>query len=398
MSLRDVQKTGGRRSFGRGFRQRSPLVLVAAALLTAAVLLGGQALLFDGGLTAVDEGRLLRITHDDYVHVSVRVQELRKDPPTTRTVYLFGGSGTMECFISEASLASAISREAGQAGAGREPRRAPGEHGDVPGADRQPAARAGHARARPRAHPRHRRARARRRDAERPHAAGAQPAPRGPGAALPRQRRRRPRARSPASSTTSARTSRSGPPRSALWGTPIIYETHYYPWGAKGHLPLGKRRNVLYVLEKDVELYRKYADYNFAMLEEILKLADERGFDVVLYDQPLNASAAGPDWNGVVPAYRKRARELAARYDVPYVHIERGVKLSDDDFADLFHLLAPAPAQVAAGDGAAAGRRAGRVARAGRGGAVRGAPGGSAAMTPDGLPAGAQTPPGPRPG
>ena len=96
--------------------------------------------------------------------------------------------------------------------------------------------------------------------------------------------------------------------------------------GRQGPPPLGKRRNVLYVLEKDVKLYRKYADYNFAMLEEILKLADERGFDVVLYDQPLNASAAGPDWNGVVPAYRKRARALAARYDVPYVHIERNVE------------------------------------------------------------------------
>ena len=86
------------------------------------------------------------------------------------------------------------------------------------------------------------------------------------------------------------------------------------------------------------KLYRKYADYNFGMLEEILKLARERGYDVVLYDQPLNASAAGPDWNGVVPAYRKRARALAARYDVPYVHIERHVALRDDDFADLFHL------------------------------------------------------------
>ena len=65
------------------------------------------------------------------------------------------------------------------------------------------------------------------------------------------------------------------------------------------------------------------------MLEEILKLARERGYDVVLYDQPLNASAAGPDWNGVVPAYRKRARALAAHYDVPYVHIERKVALTD---------------------------------------------------------------------
>jgi hypothetical protein len=44
----------------------------------------------------------------------------------------------------------------------------------------------------------------------------------------------------------------------------------------------------------------------------------------------------------VVPAYRKRADELARRYDVPYVHIERNVDLTDQDFADLFHLLAPA--------------------------------------------------------
>jgi hypothetical protein len=99
---------------------------------------------------------------------------------------------------------------------------------------------------------------------------------------------------------------------------------------------------VLTVLDTDVGLYRRYADYNFAMLEEILKLAQERGYDVVLYDQPLNASAAGADWAGVVPAYRKRARALAARYGVRYIDIERRVKLTDGDFADLFHLLAPA--------------------------------------------------------
>jgi len=128
----------------------------------------------------------------------------------------------------------------------------------------------------------------------------------------------------------------------ATWGAKIAYQPHYYPWGATGHSPLGKRRTVLTVLDTDVKLYRKNADYNFGMLEEILKLARERGNDVVLYDQPLNASAAGPDWNGVVPAYRKRASALAARYDVPYVHIERHVALRDADFADLFHLLAPA--------------------------------------------------------
>jgi hypothetical protein len=66
---------------------------------------------------------------------------------------------------------------------------------------------------------------------------------------------------------------------------------------------------------------------------------------VALYDQPLNTSAAGPDWAGVVPAYRAACRRLAREYGVAYLHIERGVKLNDADFADLFHLLAPGRAK-----------------------------------------------------
>jgi hypothetical protein len=128
-------------------------------------------------------------------------------------------------------------------------------------------------------------------------------------------------------------------------GDSLAYAEHYYPPGAKGHLPLGKRRNVLYVLEEDVRLYRQYSAYNLAMLEEILKLARDRGFAVALYDQPLNTSAAGPDWAGVVPAYRAACRQLAGKYGVPYLHIERGVDLEDADFADLFHLLAPGRAK-----------------------------------------------------
>ena len=336
----EAEHARGRRAFARGFRQRSPLVLLAAAVLTAVVLLGGQALLFNGGLTSMDEGRLLRITHDDYVHVSVRVHELQKDPPQMRTVYLFGGSGTMECFVSEESLAAAITRASGRPvrvvslaahqesmamslalidnlppgpatlAIGLAPIRVTGS----PERDAQMLS--GHTLLvrSPRL---------------------AQVGPRHFGRSVPASGQL-PGILDYLGSYLKERASIATP-----WGTSIEYETHYYPWGAKGHQPLGKRRNVLYVLEKDVALYREFADYNFAMLEEILKLADERGFDVVLYDQPLNASAAGPDWAGVVPAYRRRARRLAERYHVPYVHIERHVELRDADFADLFHLLAP---------------------------------------------------------
>ena len=343
MALRDGQDTGSRQAFSRGLRQRNPLVLVAAGLATLVALFALQGVLFDGGLTAVDEGRLLRITHDDYVHVSVKVQQLREHPPATRTVYLFGGSGTMECFVSEASLAAQIGRDAGQPAqvvslAAHQESMAmtlalvdnlpPGPATLAIGLapirlDGAPA-----------------------RDASL--LAGHTLLVRSP-----RLAQIGPTYFGKAASVTGAipgifdylgsyLRERGIGVGTALWGARIKYATHYYPWGATGHSPLGKRRNVLTVLDTDVRLYRQNADYNFAMLEEVLKLARERGYSVVLYDQPLNASAAGPTWNGVVPAYRKRARALAARYAVPYVDIERGVKLTDGDFADLFHLLAPA--------------------------------------------------------
>jgi hypothetical protein len=341
VSPRESQDAGGWRAFSRGFRQRNPLVLVAAALITLLVLVGLQGVLFRGGLTAVDEGRLLRITHDDYVHVSVKVQELREHPPKVYTVYLFGGSGTMESFVSEASLAAAISRDSGRPvqvvslaahqesmgmtlalvdnlppgpatlAIGLAPIRVTGKP------SRDATLLSGHE-------------------------------------LLVRSKRLEelaPKYFGHAAPTTGAIPGifdyvgsylRERATGHALWGTRITYEPHYYPWGATGHTQLGKRRNVLYVLAKDAILYKEYGAYNIAMLEEVLKLAQDRGYGVVLYDQPLNASAAGPTWNGVLPAYRKRVEALATQYDVPYVHIERRVTLTDQDFADLFHLLAPA--------------------------------------------------------
>ena len=339
MSLRDAQSTDGWRAFGHGFHQRHPLVLLVAALMTVGVIFALQGLLFDGGLTAVDEGRLLRIAHDDYVHVSVRVQQLRKDPPTTRTIYLFGGSGTMESFISEASLATAIRRESGQhvqvVSLAAHQESMAMSLALVDNLPPGPATLAlGLAPIRVTGAPE--------RDAEllSSHTLLLR---------SPRLEKIAPRYFGKKAPTTGAIPGifdyvgsylRERAAGDTPWGGRIIYETHYYPWGAKGHTQFGKRHNVLYVLEKDVRLYRKYADYNFAMLEEILRLAEERGFDVVLYDQPLNAFAAGADWSGVVPAYRKRARALAEKYDVPYVNIGRDVELTDWDFADLFHLLA----------------------------------------------------------
>jgi len=334
-------------SLGRGIRQRNPLVLVAAALLALGALLAFESALVDGGLTLVSEGRLLRITHDDYLHVAYRVAELKKEPvPQQRTIYLLGGSGTMECFVDEQSLAAQVEAASGQ--------------------DVRVVSLAAHQQSMAMS------------------LALADNLPDGPTVLAiglapirfttdPKEDARllsgrpllvhSPRleslaeryyGQSPAAlgvipgffdylgSYVKARDGKAGRPQ---LGDSLAYAEHYYPSGAGGHSPLGKRRNVLYVLEKDVRLYRLYSAYNLAMVEEILRLARDRGFAVALYDQPLNASAAGPDWAGVVPAYQAACRRLARQYGVPYLHIERAVKLEDADFADLFHLLAPGRAK-----------------------------------------------------
>jgi len=333
-------------SLGRGFRQRNPLVLIAAALLAVGGLLVFQSALVHGGLTLVAEGRLLRITHDDYLHVAYRVAELKQEPSQQRTIYLFGGSGTMECIISEPSLAAAVSAASGQelrvvslAAHQQSMAMSLALADNLPDGPAllaiglapirlttSPEEDAGLLSGRPLlVHSSRLEAVAQRFYEQRPAAFGVIPG-----------------FLDYIGSYVKARDGKKGRPN---LGAPVAYAEHYYPPGAKGHLPLGKRRNVLYVLEHDVRLYRLHSAYNLAMLEEILKLARERGFSVALYDQPLNTSAAGPDWAGVVPAYRAACRRLAREYGVAYLHIERAVDLKDDDFADLFHLLAPGRAK-----------------------------------------------------
>jgi hypothetical protein len=333
-----TQPRGRRRSFGRGFRQRNPLVLVLAALLAAAALFAFQGLLLRGDLPAISQGRLLRITNDDYLHIAYKLGQLKKHPPNGPTIYLFGGSGAMESIVSEASLARAIDA----AGGGRVNVISMAAHQESlaqtlaiidnlpPGPavlaiglapmrfTTSPAADAGLLSGRPIL------VRSPRLDALAPKLYGRNSPFWGilPGIFDYAGAYLRVRAAD-------------GP----FWGVRIPYAHHYYPPGASGALPLAKRRNVLDVLARDSRLYAENADYNFTVLTEILRLAKERGYAVVFWDQPLNASAAGADWGGVVPAYTRRAHALARSAGVPYIQLEPGLGLRDADYADLYHLL-----------------------------------------------------------
>lgn len=326
-----------RESFAGGFCQRNPLVLLVAVLCAGLIILVAQQVFMRGAFTAVSEGRFLRITNDDYIHLAYKLAELKKDPPQGPTLYLFGGSGAMESIVSQRSLAQQLERDgAGKVNvislaAHRESLAAtlalidnlpPGQVALAVGLTpmrftTSPAEDSGLLEGKPiLVH------------SPRLQALGPSLYGRGsrswgllPGMFDYAGAYIRERANAP------------------FWGVRIPYAHHYWLKGEHGALPLAKRRNVLAVLARDQRLYEQNADYNFEVLREVLRLAQERGFAVVLWDQPLNGSAAGPDWAGVVPAYRKRAEALAREAGVPYIHPGDIADLEDADFADLFHLL-----------------------------------------------------------
>jgi hypothetical protein len=313
-------------------------VLVAAVVLVGVFLLVAQQAFVWGDFTAVSQGRFLRITNDDYVHLAYRIAELKKHPPAGPTLYLFGGSGAMESIVSEPSLARQLQRDGAgtvnvvSLAAHQESLDAtlalidnlpPGQVALAVGLTpmrftTSPAQDAGLLEGKPIL-------------VRSPRLAALGPTFYG--------RHSRFWGLIPGMFDYAGAYMRARAADGPFWGVRIPYAHHYWKKGETGASPLAKRRNVLAVLARDQRLYEQNADYNFAMLREILRLAQERGFAVVLWDQPLNGFAAGPDWAGVVPAYRARAEALAREAGIPYIHPANGAHLVDADFADLFHLL-----------------------------------------------------------
>jgi hypothetical protein len=326
-----------RQSMRRGIHQRNPLVLIAALILVALILVSLELLVRDGAITTVPEGRFVRYRNDDNGHVNYLMARLREKPPQGTVVYLLGGSATMESFLSEQSLGSDVSKAAGRdvrvislaaheqsfaeslvlaenlpdgkalLAIGLAPMRftnSPQDDAGLVDGDPflllSPRVRAilqkEHVRMLPF-------------DSVVPglfkYAAG-----------YVHERRR---------------------VRLAMFAD-IGYSDHYTING-----PLQSRAQKLFMARRDVAQdsvrYAWYADYNFMVLEQLVRLARERGFGVVFFDQPLNGHVIGPTWNGVVPSYRRRALALAARLGVPYLDVAQRVRLQDRDFLDVYHLV-----------------------------------------------------------
>lgn len=102
-----------RHAFTRGLVCLHPLVLVVAlALLVPTV--GGLQYIFTGGLyTSLPLSVLLRVPRDDYLKASYDTTMLKVHPPRRPAVYILGGSAAREAFTKEQDIQAEIATAGG---------------------------------------------------------------------------------------------------------------------------------------------------------------------------------------------------------------------------------------------------------------------------------------------
>ncbi len=336
-----------RTAFSRGLRQRSPLVLLAGAALCALAVFGVQHFFFAGGLTSIAEDRLVRHEHDDQLHVAYTVGRLKATPPAGPVVYVFGGSGAMEAVVSDDAFASSI-------------RRRSGEDVEVVGlanhaqslaqnlviVDNLPEGDATLA------------------IGLAPMRFNTSPAEDAGLLASRTLLLRSPRLRELAPDLYGRDAPWAGGlpgvwdflsgyvrervASGALPGRGVPYLHHYYGSGTVSVSAAGKRATLGSVWEYNRTHYAANHAYNLRVLRELVELAGAKGFRVVFFEQPLNTEIAG-DWAGVLPLYRRAAARVASEYGVPFLRVQKRLRLGDEDFVDLYHLLPQSRARWQAG-------------------------------------------------
>jgi hypothetical protein len=326
-----------RRALARGLRNRSPLIVLAALLLAVAALAGLQWFVASGAFTVIPERLMLRIPNDDYVNVSYRVAELKRTPPTSPVVYLFGGSGAMETIRSENTLARAISTDSGAlvrvvslaahaqsmgetlALVDNLPRGrgllaiglSPNRMIDGPAADATQLS-------------------------------GSPLALTSPHLAAVLAGRTSLKKHLPGQlggvfdfvlSYLNQRVFTSSP-HLAL----ITYSGHYFGDGPVAALS-AKTKGQAIELARERPQYAANVAYNLAVLAEVVRLGRAKGYTVTFFQQPLGLEANGPGWQSYVAAYRRDIADVARTYGVPDIDVQPHAGLHEDDFADLFHLV-----------------------------------------------------------
>lgn len=102
-----------------------------------------------------------------------------------------------------------------------------------------------------------------------------------------------------------------------------------------------KQREVELWYKLRYPAFKRYFSLNVKMLDQLLRRCEERGLHAVIVELPLNRDIAGTRLDRLVAQYQVPVKRLASRYDVPYVDFNEELAIPDAYFADLQHLLQP---------------------------------------------------------
>ncbi len=334
---------GARHEFLRGLRLKQPLILLLAAALTVPCLLGLQWLFTSGTYAHVPEEHILRRPGDDYMHISWWVARLKIEPPTRPLVCVFGGSSARESIVSGPSLAARVTADGGPEMIGL----------DFGSFNQSMAATL----------------------------AVIDDLPANGGCMVIGVNP----SRFSVSSKVNGRQSEGrkiivqsdsleqviddlgGPQRTTFGILPGIasyiasyiqqqrasllrlrlpstpYRLHRYT--VAGRQPVARKQaTVERWLTVRAPDFRRHFEYNLDLLDAAVALAVQRGFTVILMEQPWNRDIIGDRYAWAQDMYRTGCREIAAAYpSVRYVDLNPRLDLIDADFYDLFHLVGEAP-------------------------------------------------------
>jgi hypothetical protein len=327
-------------SFVRGYRNHNPLVLVAALALLLPSLLGLELFFTSGAWSDVPLDHWMRKASDDYVYVSWTVGRNKQDPPDEPTIYLCGGSAIRESITSGDALEAAIRKAGG-------PDSEAFDLGSMNQNFAQTLAIVDNV----------------------PDTPATVVVGINPGRFTPSRgdNQKQAEGRELLLKSTVLReyvNDESGKYRYTYTILPGIlsfatsyvqvhqdellsldlptrtYGQHRYNFKSI-HTVKQKRRMVEVWNTRRRPIFSKNLDYNIAMLDELLRRAAERGIDVVLLELPWNREIIGDAFDDSRAMYQPRVRELATRYDVPYIDYSAELPLTNADFHDLSHLVEP---------------------------------------------------------
>ena len=326
--------------FRAGLRNRSPLVLVAAALALALVFVGLESYFSTGAWTGVPMKYWMRKGSDDYTFVSWTVGANKQHPPKTPAVYLLGGSTAREAITSGDSLAAEIEKLGG-------PKTAAWDLGSMNQSFAQSLAIADNVPNSPawiliglnvgRFTPD--------RDASMKQVVGRELLLKSAFLQeyVARQYGRYKYSRTILPGIFSYAASYVREHRTELLkGSVPTREYGQHRYNLKYiHRPAQKEKMVAIWNRRRYPTFKRNLAFNLAMLEQLLIRCRERGLHPVLVELPNNRDLIGGRLDHATAEYQVPAQALAAKYDVPYADFNRELKLKNADFHDLSHLVEP---------------------------------------------------------